>query len=441
MSASALLRLFSRLRRPRIWVPLLLVAALALAGPYLWAVYAWHAAQRALSRHRPREAAPYLQRCLSFWPRSPQVHLLAARAARLTEEYDEAERHLIECQRLEGKESDASVLEWGMLRAENGDLDGVEEFLRTQAVRHPSQAGPALEALAAGYLRMYRFFDAMRSLEQCLERDPENLRALYLRGRAWERVHAYPKAAADYEQVVARDPENDDARLRLANCRLENGEAKESVSHLEHLRRRRPDNPDVLVRLAFAWNAVGKSRESLELIDEVLAQHPSLPAALSARGQLAFQAERPAEAERWLRKAIAARPFDRAAHYVLQQCLERQGKTAEAEVQRQELRRIEDNINRLIAIANRLMPKTPQDPALHHELGTILLRMGEEELGHRWFHSALKQDPRYQPAHLALAEYYEQKRNPQRAAFHRQQAQNAPGQSSHPKPVPKKDGK
>src|SRR5262249_21744819 len=159
-----------------------------------------------------------------------------------------------------------------------------------------------------------------------LEGDPDNPRALYLRGRAWERVHAYPKAAEDYERALARDPDHDDARLRLANCRLENGEPAEAARHLEPLRARRPDDPEVLVRLASAWTAVGRRGDSIALIDEVLARHPRLPSALSARGQLTYFAERPAEAERWLRKAIAANPFDRQAHYVLQQCLEQQGK-------------------------------------------------------------------------------------------------------------------
>jgi tetratricopeptide (TPR) repeat protein len=350
------------------------------------------------------------------------VRLRAARAARLLDDYETAEHHLLECQQLEARPSDASLLEWALLKAENGDLETVEDFLRAQLRGDPERADLVLEAMAAGFLRLYRFHEAMRCLEKCLEHDPENLRALYLRGRAWERVHAYPKAVADYQEVVGRDPEHDDARLRLANCRLENGEPAEALPHLEQLQRRQPDNPEVLVRLAFAWNALGKLGPALELIDQVLARHPDLPSALSARGQLAYQAEQPVEAERWLRRAIAANPFDRTAHYVLQQCLEQQGRRAEAEAQKKDLKRVEDAIARMLAISNQLMPKTPHDPALHHELGTILMRMGKDELALRWYHSALREKPGYRPAHESLAEYYQRVGNAEQAAWHRARA-------------------
>jgi tetratricopeptide (TPR) repeat protein len=392
---------------------------MALSAPHLIALYSRREAEKALARHRPREAARHLERCLHAWPRSASAHLLAARAARLLDDYESAEQHLLECQRLEDRSSEESLLEWALFKAESGNLENVEDFLLAQAGSNPARVDLVQEALAAGYLRLYRFYEAMRCLEQCLERDPENLRALYLRGRAWERVHAYPKAAADYQEVVARDPEYDDARLRLANCLLENGEPAEALSHLELLRGRQPENPEVLVRLAFAWNALGRPGPSQELIDEVLARQPDLPSALSARGQLALEAERPVEAEAWLRKAIAANPFDRTAHYVLQQCLEQQGKKAEAEVQKKELTRVEETIDRMLTITNRLMPKTPHDPALHHELGTILMRMGKDELALSWFHSALREDPGYRPAHESLAAYYERVGDAEKAAAHR----------------------
>jgi tetratricopeptide (TPR) repeat protein len=414
---------FSRMRRPRAWAALLFVAiGLALAAPHLAALYSWRAAEQALARHRPREAASHLELCLRVWPRSAATHLSAARAARLLEDYGAAEQHLLECQRLEGKSSEASLFEWALLKAENGDVSSVEEYLLAQTRDDPVRADLVFEAVAAGYLRLYRIFEAMRCLELCLEHDPENLRALYLRGRVWERVHAYPKAASDYQEVVARDPDHDDARLRLANCRLENGQPAEALSHLEELRRRQPDNPEVLVRLAFTWNALGRLGPSLELIDKVLADHPDMPSALSARGQLAFQAERPAEAEHWLRQAIAANPFDRTAHYVLQQSLEQQQKQAEAEAQKIELNRVEETIERMLAIMNRLMPKTPHNPALHHELGTILMRMGKEEMALTWYQSALREDPGFRPAHESLAQYYERVGDVEQATLHRKRA-------------------
>ena len=52
------------------------------------------------------------------------------------------------------------------------------------------------------------------------------------------------------------------------------------------------------------------------------------------------------------------------------------------------------------------MASRPDDPALHCELGELLLRSGHREEGLRWLHSALRQDPQFEPARKALAEFY-----------------------------------
>jgi Tfp pilus assembly protein PilF len=59
--------------------------------------------------------------------------------------------------------------------------------------------------------------------------------------------------------------------------------------------------------------------------------------------------------------------------------------------------------------------------------------MGQEELGERWLLSALHEDPSYQPAHAALADFYEKKGNQEDAAFHRQRAQELRAEGKKPK--------
>src|SRR5262245_155253 len=97
-------------RRPRFWVSLAIgLVLLTLAAPYLAALYWWRAGGQALARHQAREAASHLQHYLRVWPSSAAAHLRAARAARLLEDYEAAERHLLECQRLEDRPSDDSL--------------------------------------------------------------------------------------------------------------------------------------------------------------------------------------------------------------------------------------------------------------------------------------------------------------------------------------------
>ena len=61
----------------------------------------------------------------------------------------------------------------------------------------------------------------------------------------------------------------------------------------------------------------------------------------------------------------------------------------------------------------------PNDPGAAYQVGSALLRIRQDRLGLYWLDQALQRNPRYQPAHKALAEYYESKGEPEKAAPHR----------------------
>jgi tetratricopeptide (TPR) repeat protein len=419
------------LRRPwRLALALAALPLLAVGGA--WAFAEWRAAghyragQLELERYHPREALGHLEVCLRAWPRSAPAHLLAARAARQAGEIDKAEQYLDEYEQLAPDKSEEVLLEWAMLRAAVGDLDPVEDYLRARLGQDPVQAALILEALTEGYLRMYRLFEAMACLDQWVQRQPDNVRALTLQGRALHRIHAYKLAAEKYSRVLERDAEQDDVRLRLADCLLEEGTFEQAARHLEELRRRQPDNPEVLVRLAFSWRGAGQVDQALRLLESVLQDRPDYGPALRGRGEVALQSGQAEEAEGWLRRGLKANPYDRQTHYLYYQCLERLGRKEEAARQKVIFERVEADILRLIEIGNRLMPARPHDPTLHAELGEILLRMGQQELAGRWLHSALRLDARHGPAHAALADYYRWRGDEPLAAQHRRLAAVAP---------------
>jgi tetratricopeptide (TPR) repeat protein len=404
--------LSSLLRRPaRLAAVVLLLAGLGWVclwgGRQLWARSQYRSALADLAHYRPAQAQGRLEKCLAVWPDSAVAHLLAAQAARQAGDFDAAELHLEAHARLHPEPSEERALEWAMLRAQNGDLETVEEPLLTRVSNDDPKARLILEALVEGNLRMYRFVAAMSCLEIWLNHEPDNPRALFLRGRSWERVGAYPRAIADYSRVVELDPDHFEARLRLVNALIQHGKHEEALPHLERLRQERPKDPEVLVRLAFAHNGLGEAEEAERILDTLLAERPDYAPALLGRGQIALQGHRLEEAEQWLRRALAVDPFDRQSNYVYYQCLQRQGKQSEADTQAARLKRVEQDISRLIEISNKDMNQRPRDAALHHEVGAIQQRLGHAELAMRWFHSAVQLDPTYRPAHASLAEYYE----------------------------------
>src|SRR5207247_222367 len=120
-------------RRPKfVALALILLALGGLAayagGGRLWLHFQRRAVQQALERRDFAEARVRLTRCLHSWPRDPELHLLAARAARRDGAYAEAGEHLEHCRRLGGDE-DALTLERAMLIAQEDDPGRVEGFL------------------------------------------------------------------------------------------------------------------------------------------------------------------------------------------------------------------------------------------------------------------------------------------------------------------------
>jgi tetratricopeptide (TPR) repeat protein len=403
-------------------VLLLLGAAGALGGPQLWAWYHFRMGRSALERYDSEPALDHLNRCLRVWPNSISAHLLAARAARRNEDFTEAEQHLRRCQALRKDQSDETVLEWALFHASGGDLAEVEQFLQEQTNKGPAEAALAWEALAHGYIRVYRTHDAFTCLNRWLEQDPDNVQALALRGGVWMQAGSALKAAADYRRVVELAPGRRwKDRWQLVLCLLDIGRYDEALPHLEDFQRRQPGDPEVLARLARCQVMLGRSKQARELLDEVLQEHPDHALSLRSRGQLALMVGRPADAEKWLTKAVRLTPYDYLARHALAQALRQQHKNRAAEEQQARAERLKDLHESLSEITTRQMPQRPYDPALHCKLGVVLLGLGHQEVGLRWLLGALRLDPTCKPAHEALANYYEQG-DPEKAAYHRQEA-------------------
>jgi tetratricopeptide (TPR) repeat protein len=387
------------------------------AGWHLWGTYHLRAARQALERRDFTPAREHLARCLRAWPGSAETHLLAAQAARRAGAYEDAEQHLDECKRLQGA-SEAASLERLLLCAQRGDLARAERYLlHCVKTGHPDTV-LILEALAQGYLKTFHLHGAIHCLTQWLEREPGTVPALLWRGQANELLRRYSEALPDYRQAVEHEPENTEARLRLAALLTHFHLPQEAIVHYEEVRRRQPQDPNVLLGLARCRRELGEREEARQLLDTLLAEHPHDGLALCERGKLAQEAGQTVEAEDWFRQAVARAPYERDTVYALYRCLVQNGKQEEADKYLARLRAIDADLERLKAVAREVV-ETPRDPSLRYEAGTILLRNGQDQEGLRWLTSVLHEDPRHQPTHQALADYYERVGKADLAAQHR----------------------
>jgi tetratricopeptide (TPR) repeat protein len=444
--------LFDRMRRHprRALLALALLGVLAwggtLAGRDLWARHYYAAAQQALAREDLDQAQHDLDLCLKVWDDRPEVHLLAAQTARRRDAYDDADRHLTACERLQGK-TEAAALERDLLIAQQGAPDSVIGRLKGVASQRPGQAAAVWEAIAKGYLNCYCKAEALAYAERLLQQSPDHLHGRMWRGRALESLDRAEDAVPDFERAVELAPGWDEARLRLAACLFRVGRPWDARVHYEALRERRPDDPEVLLglsRCCYDLHDLDGARQSL---DRLLDLRPSDVPALLDRGRLEFHAGRTAEAERWLRRASELAPRDREVCLALARCLEAEARETEAQLCRDRLRQILADLQ----VIHDLIEKskhTPDDAALRYQIGVRLQERGEEADAASWFFAALGEDPHYVPAHVALANYFEHTGQHFRAAWHRRAAsgprasgRNGDGTPAFKGPVPISSGR
>jgi tetratricopeptide (TPR) repeat protein len=405
------------------------------AAPFLWAGYHAYAAQEAWRSYHSQEARAHFNICLHVWPwsRSPRIYRMAAQAARREGDFEEARRLLYECQNTLLDDSAEVVLEWAMLRAAMGDLDSTAEPLRLTARQQPAMRPVVCEALAEGYLVMSRILDALRATDDWLTLEPNNPQAWFVRGKIHRQIGDSQAVVTDYQRVLELDSERTEARWRLALALFDIGRYEEAAQQLAIYEQSHPNDVDVQVRWAMCLWRLGQEEEARAQLGSVLAEHPHHGLALLTRGQMALNEDRYAGAEPWLRQAAQVLPYDSKAQNAFWECLRQQGKTEEAEVQRERTESLRELRTRQWEILTRLMQQKPDDPALHCQLGTLYLRLGSPQVGEAWLLRALRLDAHYVPALEALAKLSQERGDDERAEQYHLQAriaQNHPSRGS-----------
>ncbi len=424
--AGTLVKVWQR-SKPRLGLLLLACAATAgscgVGAAYWWYAQHYEAAQHALARRDYPQALEQARAYLRLSWGSASAHLLAARAARGLEAYDEAEQHLRAAQQLSGRVTDTIRLERLLIQAQRGDLSLASGDYLVACVQegHPD-AGFILEVLAKGYMRTLRLPTALDVLNQWLALEPDQVAALLDRAWVWERLNSKHAAVSDYRRVLELDPNCDAGRLELAELLLALSRPGEALPHFEYLQHRQPDGPQVRLGVARCRAGLGQTEEAQRLLEDLLRRNPRNAAALIERGGLALQGGQAVEAETYLRHGMALDPLNARAQWLLGQCLEHQGKQPEAKEWLERCQRRQADAYRLHEIVTQELDRRPDDLALQYEVGAILLRTGAEEDGLRWLHNVLREVPRHRDTHQLLAEYYQRAGQPVQAAQHRRLA-------------------
>jgi tetratricopeptide (TPR) repeat protein len=388
--------------------------------PQLLGFYHWHAAQKAQERREFALAHQHLAGCLSVWPHSVTTQLAAARAARRAGLLQEADDHLRACQDSEEQTSDEWRLQYNLLAVKRDGLNPLQERYLQDALRQGcSDPLEVMEALSEEYLRRDRYPDAQALLDAWLEMRPDDVEALARRGWVWDHLFNFDRTRADYERVLALDPSRDSVRQRLAEILVLNNHADLAGEHVEQLRTRKPDDPAVCVLRARYLEKLGRIKEAGQVLDDLLERRPEDAQLLTERGKIALDEHCPVDAQAFLQRALKSAPRDRQIIYNMSQCLQSQGKKAEAQRYQALLKEIDEDI-RTVGKLRAEVPRKPYNADLRYQIGVIFLKNSQIADAMHWFESALEVDRRHRPTYEALIAYHERTGNQEQVRRYRE---------------------
>jgi predicted Zn-dependent protease len=362
-------------------------------------------------------------------PYAPETALATARIHRREGDLTEFGRELRRAEQL-GIDPELSFRESLLASAQSGQMSIAGPQLASLLETAGGDEAEICEAYAQGYMRVRDFPSALAMLHAWAGDFPKDARPHAWIGQIQAELSASEAAEAAFRTALRLDPKNASAAFGLGQLLLDLKRPADAIPLFRIATSDPSLGASATVGLASALKAESRAEEAEAALDEALLRFPDDYRLLVEKANSAVEQGRYAEAESALREEIEAGSNRREVRYTYALALRGLGRIDEATSHFEYATEAAKNT----AIANRLVNQVNEEPGnlpLRFTIGSTLLRYGNIEDGLMWLQSVLDADPRHQPTHQALAEYYESQvaRHPRwitQARRHRVQAGPAP---------------
>ncbi len=186
---------------------------------------------------------------------------------------------------------------------------------------------------------LFQEFEQAAKLDPALPDPPYTLGVLYMQ------LGRFSESQTELERATALRPDHGDAWAMLGNVYKENGESEKAVTALRRAIELQPDQPSphitlaaILIRQGDTAGAAAERKKAAEL-SRVAVSRQRANFALDS-GRLLLQRGQLADATTQLQAAVAADPNYAEAHAALADALARQGRTADAALERQQAQKL-----------------------------------------------------------------------------------------------------
>ena len=297
----------------------------------------------------------------------------------------------------------------GELLFQTGDMQNAEPVLKAALIANPNQPN-AHRYLAAYYYDVGAMDNALLHLEHVARLAPKDARPWRMRGAILSDFERHPEAIEAYRETLNRDVQphvRQEVSLELAASLLAARQPTEALELLANCESS-AESESLRAECHLSLGDFADAELSLEKAFQFDAHHSR---GLMIKATLAREQGNLNLAGSTLKLAVEQHPFEFDFRAQLMSVLVAQGKRDDAEIQKQEMQRLQALRTKFTELHHESM-QDPDSAKLRFELGQTAEQLGKLQMAASWYKATLLLDPEFPNAEDAL--------NNVRSELHRQ---------------------
>jgi tetratricopeptide (TPR) repeat protein len=211
-------------------------------------------AQLQLHQEHPQEAMAILVDAIARFPESARVALMASAVARDLRQFDTAQTHIREAEKL-ARLYDPELLkediyfEWGVLAEQSGDIAAAEQQFR-QAIKLNPAHHRAMNYLSYSWAdRSIRLPEALKLIQDALKLEPHNAAYLDTLGWVYFRMNQLEEALHALDTAITQGGDDAEIHEHRGDVLLKLGRRSEALAAWERAAQQDPQRKSVQLKL------------------------------------------------------------------------------------------------------------------------------------------------------------------------------------------------
>ena len=158
-----------------------------------------------------------------------------------------------------------------------------------------------------------KYEEAVSQYTQYIEYNPDDIKSIYNRGRAYEELGQYDKSMADYEKALEVDPKNVNALMSIGKAHFRNREYGDAAFYYDKAVKVKGGSAEAHFFSARANHKMGETGRAMEGYNQAISMNSNYGEAYLYRGALKIFLKKKSAGCADLKKALALEVSDAEA--------------------------------------------------------------------------------------------------------------------------------